>query len=75
MHSQVSKMVNYVRNPTWIASNFSGHLTRDGRNFAYTEEEKKKFREDPAAFFEMRKELENRYGAPQRVFAHGFCAG
>lgn len=54
-------MVNYVRNLTWIASNFSGHLTRDGRNFAYTEEEKKKFREDPAAFFEMRKELENRY--------------
>ncbi|GAB1195159.1 hypothetical protein APSETT444_004413 [Aspergillus pseudonomiae] len=59
MHSQVAKMVNYVRNPTWIASNFSGQLTRDGRNFAYTEEEKKRFRDDPVAFFKMRKELEN----------------
>ncbi|KAE8418513.1 hypothetical protein BDV36DRAFT_295153 [Aspergillus pseudocaelatus] len=71
MQSQVSKMVNYVRNPTWIASNFSGHLTRDGRNFAYTEEEKKQFREDPVAFFKMRKELENCVNQ----FAYGMMKG
>ncbi|PYI11461.1 putative flavo protein [Aspergillus sclerotiicarbonarius CBS 121057] len=65
MHSTSSKLVNYVRNPCWISPNFSGELTKDGNNFAFTEEEKRQFREDRKAFFEFRKRLENS--------VNGFC--
>ncbi|KAF7587762.1 hypothetical protein BBP40_006722 [Aspergillus hancockii] len=59
MHSWASKLANYVRNPTWVASNSSSELARDGKIFAYTEEGKRTFKEDLAALFGMRKELEN----------------
>lgn len=59
MHHKSRKLVNYVRNPTWVADNFAFHMTKDGRNFAYSEEEREKFRTDPKAFFNFRKELEN----------------
>lgn len=60
MHSKVSKLVNYVRSPTWIAPNFCFDMTKDGSDFAYTQEEREKFKNDPKAFFEFRKALENR---------------
>ncbi|KAL2007466.1 hypothetical protein VTN00DRAFT_8904 [Thermoascus crustaceus] len=59
MHSKVSKLVNYVRNPTWISINYCADKTKDGHNFAYTEEEKRRFREDPKAHFALRKDLEH----------------
>ncbi|RAL01331.1 flavin-containing monooxygenase [Aspergillus ibericus CBS 121593] len=65
MHSTSSKLVNYVRSPCWISPNFSGELTKDGNNFSFTEAEKRQFREDPKAFFEFRKKLENS--------VNGFC--
>lgn len=59
MHSKSRRLVNYVRNPTWVADNFAFQLTKDGGNFAYTEEERELFRNDRKAFFKFRKELEN----------------
>ncbi|CAG7918819.1 unnamed protein product [Penicillium olsonii] len=58
MHSETSKLVNYVRSPTWLTPNINGEMTRDGSNFAYTPEEQERFRNDPKAFFDLRKELE-----------------
>lgn len=58
MQPKVSKLVNYCRGPTWISVNFCADKARDGKNFEYSEEEKKKFREDPKAHFALRKELE-----------------
>lgn len=60
MQPKVSKLVNYVRRPTWIAPNFCFDMARDGANFNYTPEEREKFKNDPKAFFEFRKTLENR---------------
>lgn len=60
MQPKVSKLVNYVRNPTWISINFCADKTKDGQNFAYTEEERRRFREDPQALFAVRRELEAR---------------
>ncbi|OOF99175.1 hypothetical protein ASPCADRAFT_504654 [Aspergillus carbonarius ITEM 5010] len=65
MHSTSSKLVKYVRSPCWISPNFSGELTKEGNNSAFTEEEKRQFRDDPKAFFEFRKKLENS--------VNGFC--
>jgi cation diffusion facilitator CzcD-associated flavoprotein CzcO len=59
MHSEVSKLVNYVRSPTWITPNINAEMTKNGDNFAYTTEEQARFKNDPKAFFEFRKELEN----------------
>lgn len=59
MQPKVAQLTTYVRNPTWISVNFCADKAQDGKNFVYTEEQKKKFREDPAALFALRKELES----------------
>lgn len=55
---KVEKLVNYVRQPTWISINFLAEKTPEGVNFAYSERQKRTFREDPTAFREYRKEIE-----------------
>ena len=57
---KVSKVVNYVRNPTWISINICAEQTKDGHNYPYTVQDKKRFREDPGALFELRRKLETR---------------
>ncbi|EXJ60491.1 hypothetical protein A1O7_04644 [Cladophialophora yegresii CBS 114405] len=59
MQPKVEKLVTYIRNPTWISINFCADKTTDGKNFTYTEEQRKTFRENPQAHFEMRKDLES----------------
>ncbi|GAB1214936.1 hypothetical protein ATERTT37_004117 [Aspergillus terreus] len=49
MQPKVAKLVNFVRNPTWVSVNFCAEKTIDGHNFAYTEEQKRQFAEDPEA--------------------------
>ena len=58
MQPKVSRLTTYIRNPTWISVNFCADKTIDGHNFEYTEEQKRKFKEDPKAHFSYRKELE-----------------
>ncbi|OAL38894.1 hypothetical protein AYO20_01645 [Fonsecaea nubica] len=58
MQPKVSKLVTYIRNPSWISINFCADKTIDGRNFTYTEEQRKAFRENPESHFTLRKELE-----------------
>lgn len=58
MQPKVSRLVTYIRNPTWISVNFCADKTIDGKNFKYTDEQTKKFKEDPKAHFAYRKELE-----------------
>ncbi|KAK6836029.1 hypothetical protein PG987_006524 [Apiospora arundinis] len=58
MQPKVEKLVNYVRQRTWISINFLGDKTPEGVNFTYTEEQKAIWREDPKALMAYRKELE-----------------
>jgi hypothetical protein len=58
MAKKAGKLVNYIRNPTWISVNFCADKAQNGKNFAYTEEEKQRFRESPEALFALRRELE-----------------
>lgn len=60
MQPKVEKLVNYVRQRTWISINFLADKTPEGVNFHYTEEQKKTWREDPKAFSAYRKDLEQR---------------
>ncbi|OJJ42184.1 hypothetical protein ASPZODRAFT_2122686 [Penicilliopsis zonata CBS 506.65] len=61
LQPRAAKLVNFIRQPTWVSMSLCPDVTRDGKgtNFAYTEEEKKTFREDPAAFLKYRKRVEN----------------
>ncbi|KAF5584457.1 uncharacterized protein FSUBG_12771 [Fusarium subglutinans] len=59
LQKAAAQLTTYVRTPTWIFANYASELTKDGTNFAFTEEEKKKFRENPASLWKFRKEIEN----------------
>ncbi|KAL7757365.1 hypothetical protein ACKLNR_011892 [Fusarium oxysporum f. sp. zingiberi] len=59
LQKTAAQLITYVRTPTWIFANYASELTKDGTNFAFTEEEKKKFRENPASLWKFRKEIEN----------------
>jgi cation diffusion facilitator CzcD-associated flavoprotein CzcO len=53
------KVVNYIRSSTWISSNYAAQYAKDGKNFEYTEEQKKEFRENPEVLFKMRQNIEH----------------
>ncbi|VTT55935.1 unnamed protein product [Fusarium fujikuroi] len=59
LQKTAAQLTTYVRTPTWIFANYASELTKDGTNFAFTEEEKKKFRENTASLWKFRKEIEN----------------
>ena len=59
MQPNAAKAVTYVRSATWIAANFAAESIPEGKNFQYTEEQKKRFREDPEELFRLRKTIEN----------------
>lgn len=60
LQAKAGKLINYIRNPTWILVNLCPDITKDGMgtNFEYTEEEKEMYRDDPKAFLEHRKRVE-----------------
>jgi cation diffusion facilitator CzcD-associated flavoprotein CzcO len=70
LQKTAAQLTNYIRSPTWIFANYASELTKDGSNFAFTEDEKKKFRDDPDSLWRFRKEIENRYVKPPPVTPH-----
>ncbi|KAF5003101.1 hypothetical protein FDECE_10336 [Fusarium decemcellulare] len=63
MQPGAARIVNYVRNPTWISSNYAAEFTPDGKNFEYTEEQKESLRKDPKTLWAMRKDIEQGFNA------------
>lgn len=65
MQRTAGHITTYIRHPTWITANLGADLARskDGKNFKYTEDEKRRFREDPRALFEYRRSIEHRINA------------
>lgn len=61
MQPKAAKIVNYIRTPTWISANYSAELTPEGKNFRYTEEQKRKFREQPEKLLAMRRQIEHHF--------------
>ncbi|CAI7593882.1 unnamed protein product [Penicillium viridicatum] len=58
LQKTAAQLTNYIRSPTWIFANHAAELTKDGTNFAFTEEEKKGFCDNPASLFKLRKDIE-----------------
>lgn len=60
LQPKAAKIVNYIRNPTWVSVNLCPQITKDGMgtNFEYSEKEKARFKADPEAFLAERKRIE-----------------
>ncbi|RAH48748.1 flavin-containing monooxygenase [Aspergillus brunneoviolaceus CBS 621.78] len=60
LQPKAARIVNFIRQPTWVSTNLCPDITPDGMgtNFEYTEEERSRFRNDPAAFLAYRKQVE-----------------
>ncbi|OAP57927.1 hypothetical protein AYL99_08665 [Fonsecaea erecta] len=60
IYKDVEHMYTWVRNPTWITAAFGQQFAgKDGRNFDYTEEQKRAFNEDPTRYQRYKKMIEN----------------
>jgi cation diffusion facilitator CzcD-associated flavoprotein CzcO len=60
LQKTAKEVVNYIRNPTWIAANFLEEYSEDGKQ-VYSEEAKQEFRDHPEKLFALRKKLEHGY--------------
>ncbi|KAB5576482.1 hypothetical protein GE09DRAFT_1053840 [Coniochaeta sp. 2T2.1] len=79
MQERAKKLVNYTRSPTWISSNYASQYTKDGKNFTYTEEQKRELREKPKELLKIRRSIEHGFNqffyallndSPQQVAVH-----
>lgn len=61
MQPKVEKLVNFVRQPTWISPNFLSEKAVDLVNYTFSEEQKKTWREDQKGFYNYRRDLEKAY--------------
>jgi len=56
---KVKKIKSFMRSSTWITAGFAQkYAGENGANFNYTEEQKQKFRDDPAEYLRYRKLVE-----------------
>ncbi|KJZ71220.1 hypothetical protein HIM_09363 [Hirsutella minnesotensis 3608] len=68
----VDKMTVVMRSPTWITPGFAPTFAGPGgTNFEYSEEQKKHWRENPEAYTQYRKQVENELNRKQDFFLKG----
>jgi hypothetical protein len=53
-----------------VAANFAANFTPEGKNFRYSEEQKKAFRENPEELLKLRRDIEHGCGE----LSHLICA-
>ncbi|KAI2836749.1 hypothetical protein CBS12448_11056 [Aspergillus niger] len=73
LQPKAARIVNYIRQPTWVSVNLCPETTKDGMgtNFVYTEEEKARFRDDPEGFLEYRKFIERSVNTVYKLMLKG----
>ncbi|KAF4986934.1 hypothetical protein FGRMN_10606 [Fusarium graminum] len=59
LQKTAAQLTTYIRTPTWIFANYASELTKEGFNYAFTEEQKTEFRNNSASLWGFRKEIEN----------------
>ncbi|GJN66196.1 hypothetical protein PLICBS_000212 [Purpureocillium lilacinum] len=59
VYEDVSKLYTWVRSPTWITAGFAQKFAgKHGANFAYSEDRKTEWRQNPAMYLKYRKQIE-----------------
>ncbi|KAH8886537.1 FAD/NAD(P)-binding domain-containing protein [Thozetella sp. PMI_491] len=68
----VKELHSFIKSPTWITAGFAQRFAGpDGRNFAYTDAQKAKLRENDRAYLEYRKMIEAEMGRRFRFLMIG----
>lgn len=68
VHPKVKSLVSFNRSANWISGEFASELATNGRETKYSEEERKRFREDPEYFLNWRKRVEHAVNMSYDVF-------
>ena len=61
----------FIRTPTWIIPNMLAEFTPEGKNFAYTEEQKQRFRDHPKELRDLRRKMEHVFNEYFKLFIKG----
>ncbi|KIW63283.1 hypothetical protein PV04_10142 [Phialophora macrospora] len=65
---EVKELTTFIRTPTWVTAGFgSKYGGPGGTNFTFSEEQKRKFESDPAAYLEYRKNVEHELNSRFRM--------
>ncbi|KAJ6005156.1 FAD/NAD-P-binding domain-containing protein [Penicillium sp. IBT 35674x] len=60
LQPKAAQLYTWVRTPTWITAGYaSNHAGKGGQNFEYSEEQKRRFAEDPVYYLKYRKMIES----------------
>lgn len=79
MQPAALEIVNYIRSPTWMSPNFAAEFTPNGKNFKFSEEDKKKLSENSQEMLRMRKAITHSFNkffyvmlndSPEHIAAH-----
>lgn len=57
--SSAEKLVNFIRHPTWITPGLGSNVIEGATNYNYSEDEKRRFREDPETLKAYRKKIQH----------------
>ncbi|EGP86307.1 unnamed protein product [Zymoseptoria tritici ST99CH_1A5] len=68
IQQKAASVHSYMRTPTWIIPNFLGDHTPEGKNFAYTEQQKQRWRAHPEELEEVRRTLEHAFNQSYPLF-------
>ncbi|THV00416.1 FAD/NAD-P-binding domain-containing protein [Dendrothele bispora CBS 962.96] len=68
---EVQQIYHWIRSPTWIIGPFAQQFSAEGKNFEYTEEQKKRFTEDPYHALKYRKMIESELNQRFRFVIQG----
>ncbi len=69
--TEVQKMFNFIRSPTWITPEFSQALASEGRETKFSAEEIQRFKDDKNYFLEYRKKVQNTGSSNFKTFYKG----
>ncbi|KAL2071056.1 hypothetical protein VTL71DRAFT_12291 [Oculimacula yallundae] len=79
IQAKAASVVNFVRSPLWISSNFASEFTPEGVNFDYDEATRKNFEDNPDQLYDLRHKIEHAFnklffsllkGSPEQVGAY-----
>lgn len=72
MQPDAAQIFHWIRSPTWITSAFAQQFAGpNGTNFSYSEEQKKRFAEDPKHSLKYRKMMESELNQRFRFIVQG----
>ena len=66
------KLTTFIRHSTWISANFLNDFAGpDGKNYEYTDEQRKRWKENPDEYYQYRSKLEHTFNSLFKSMVNG----